>query len=226
MTRRDEAPTAGAGDARRRSRMARGAGRRGILAAGLRIARADLLARRGQTALTALAIFAAARALVVTLALRAGIDDPFADAQRATRGADVGITGATLTPDQIASLTTRPGVIAGDTRPAAFATTPLARGPVEMRVEGLPTLTARVDVPHVTAGRRPAAANEVLLERSFARETGLKPGDTIHLDARAAGQDQTLRVAGLAFTTERSPFRRWDPPLAWAPAATVRALGT
>src|SRR4051794_1453134 len=222
-------------------------GRRGFFAVALRIARADLLARRGQTALTALAIFAAATALVVTLALRAGIDDPFADAQRATRGADVGITGATLTPDQIAKLTNRPGVIAGDTRPpparsrsrptppgvtaaaprpAAFATMPLARGPVEMRVEGLPTLTARVDVPHVTAGRRPAAANEVLLERSFARETGLKPGDTIHLDARAAGQDQTLRVAGLAVTTEQATFPRWDPALAWAPAATVRALGT
>src|SRR3954454_10478195 len=200
--------------------------RRGILSGYLRIARADLLARRGQTALTALAIFAAATALVVTLALRAGIDDPFADAQRATRGADVGITGATLTPDQIAKLTQRPEVKASTTRPAAFATTPLARGPVEMRVEGLPATTARVDVPHITGGRRPAAANEVLLERSFARETGLKPGDTIHLDARAAGQDQTLRVAGLAVTTEQATFPRWDPALAWAPAATVRALGT
>src|SRR3954447_9348878 len=200
--------------------------RRGILSGYLRIARADLLARRGQTALTALAIFAAATALVVTLALRAGIDDPFADAQRATRGADVGITGATLTPDQIAKLTSRPGVTASDTRPAAFATTPLARGPAELRIEGLPAPTVPVDVPHVTDGRRPSAANEVLLERSFARETGLKPGDTIHLDARAAGQDQTLRVAGLAVTTEQATFPRWDPALAWAPAATVRALGT
>ena len=43
--------------------------------------RADLRSRRpAQTALTAVAIFAAATALVVTLALRAGLDDPFADA--------------------------------------------------------------------------------------------------------------------------------------------------
>src|SRR3954447_2250024 len=138
-------------------------GRRGFFAVALRIARADLLARRGQTALTALAIFAAATALVVTFALRAGIDDPFADAQRATRGSDVGIARGTLTPDQIAKLTQRPEVAASDTRPAAFATTPLARGPVEMGVEAPPAPDAPVDVPHVTDGRRPTAANEILL---------------------------------------------------------------
>src|SRR5262245_32621317 len=151
----------------------------------LRIARADLLARKGQTALTALAIFAASTALVVTLALRAGIDDPFADAQTATRGADVGFTRGALTPDQLAKLTQRPDVVASDTRPAAFATTPLARGPVELRVEGFPAPNAQVDVPHVTDGRRPNAPGEILLERSFARETGLHPGDVIRLDARA-----------------------------------------
>jgi putative ABC transport system permease protein len=191
-----------------------------------RVARADLLARRGQTALTALAIFAAATALVVTLALRAGIDDPFADAQRATRGADVGIARGALTEAQIAKLTNRPDVIASDTRPAAFATTQLARGPVELRVEGLPAPDAQVDVPHVTDGRRPSAPDEVLLERSFARETGLHPGDTIRLDARAGGRDQRLTVAGLAVTTEQASFPRWDPALAWAPDATVAALGT
>src|SRR5262245_34861116 len=118
MTRRDEV----AGDGRGPSRAVAGAGdagrrsRRGFLAAALRVARADLLARKGQTALTALAIFAASSALVVTLALRAGIDDPFADAQSATRGADVGIARGDLTPGQIAKLTDRPDVIASDTR--------------------------------------------------------------------------------------------------------------
>jgi putative ABC transport system permease protein len=198
---------------------------RGFLAAAVRIARADLLARRGQTALTALAIFAASTALVVTLALRAGIDDPFADAQQATRGADVGITRGALTADQIAKLTQRPDVEAGDTRPAAYATAPLARGPVEMRVEGLPKPGAAVDVPHVTDGRRPDAPGEILLERSFAHETGLKPGDTLRLDARAHGQDQELTVSGLAVTTEQATFPGWDPALAWAPDAAVSALG-
>jgi putative ABC transport system permease protein len=199
--------------------------RRGVLAAALRVARADLLARKGQTALTALAIFAAATALVVTFALRAGIDDPFADAQHATRGADVGITRGDLSAGQVATLTNRPDVAASDTRPTAFATTQLARGPVDLRVEGLPAPDAPVDVPHVTDGRRPSAPGEVLLERSFARETGLEPGDTLRLDARAQGQDRQLKVSGLAVTTEQATFPRWDPALAWAPDATVAALG-
>ena len=77
--------------------MARPPARRG------RVARADLAGRPVQTALTALAIFAAATALVVTLALRSGLDDPFAKAQDATRGAHVGISRATLDDAQIAS---------------------------------------------------------------------------------------------------------------------------
>ena len=70
MAAHDDTPGAGAG------------GRRaGALRAAARLARADLFSRPGQTALTAVAIFAAATALVVTLALRAGLDDPFADAR-------------------------------------------------------------------------------------------------------------------------------------------------
>ena len=199
--------------------------RRGLLTAALRIARADLLARRGQTALTALAIFAAATALVVTFALRAGIDDPFADAQKATRGADVGIGRGQFTAEQIRALTARPGVIASDTRPAAFAAAPLGRGTVDVRLEGLPAPDARVDVPHVTDGRRPNAPDEVLLERSFARETGLRPGRALRLHARPGGRDQTLTVTGLAVTTEQASFPHWEPALAWAQDGTVHSLG-
>ena len=64
---------------------------------------------------------------MVTLALRSGLDDPFAQAQDATRGAHVGISRATLDDAQIARLTTAPGVIASDARPEAFGTTTLAR---------------------------------------------------------------------------------------------------
>ncbi len=196
-----------------------------MIAAALRVARADLLARRGQTALTALAIFAAATALVVTLALRAGIDDPFADAQRATRGGDVGIGRAALSAEQVRRLTERPDVIASDVRPAVFASAPLAGGPVDVRLEGLPAPDAPVDVPRVTEGRRPANPGEVLLERSFARETGLRPGQTLRLDARPGGADQALTVTGLAVTTEQASFPHWEPALAWAPEAAVTRLG-
>ncbi len=73
----------------------------------LRLARADLLARPGQTILTAVAIFAAATALVVTLALRAGLDDPFADAMAETRGAHLAVHGD-LSDADVAALTALP----------------------------------------------------------------------------------------------------------------------
>src|SRR4051812_31004375 len=83
------------------------AGASAFLRAAARIARADLLGRPVQTGLTALAIFAAATALVVTLALRSGLDDPFDAAQDATKGAHVAAYGE----GDLSDLTTLPGVI-------------------------------------------------------------------------------------------------------------------
>ena len=99
---------------------------------------ADLLGVPVQTGLTALAIFAAATALVVTLALRQGLDDPFAQAQDATRGAHVGVSRGTLDDAAVARITRRPGVVASDVRPEAFGTTTLADGAADVRLQGLP----------------------------------------------------------------------------------------
>ena len=94
-----------------------------------------------------------------------------------------------------------------------------------MRLQGLPRTDAPVDVPRVTDGRRPSAEDEVLLERSFARETGLRVGETLRIGARAGGQDVALRVAGLAVTTQQADYPHWDPGVAWAADAAVRQLG-
>ncbi len=117
-----------------------------------RIARADLLGRPVQTGLTALAIFAAATALVVTLALRSGLDDPFQAAQDATRGAHVSAFGE----GDLSDLTTLPGVAAGDTRTSQREQVTLNGAGTTLALETLPAPTAPVDVPHVTEGRRPA----------------------------------------------------------------------
>jgi putative ABC transport system permease protein len=176
-------------------------------AAAARIARADLLGRPVQTGLTALAIFAAATALVVTLALRSGLDDPFEAAQRATKGADVSAYG----PGDLSDLASLPGVVAADSRPVAHESTTLAGTPVTLGVEAMPSAGAAVDVPHVTAGRRPAAPGEALAERSFAHETGLRVGDTLQLDRGP------VRITGLAVTTEQATYPRWRPGIVWAP---------
>ena len=104
-------------------------------AAAFRLARADLLGRPGQTALTAFAIFAAATALVVTLALRAGLDEPFADAMDQTNGAHVSVYGE-LTDADVETLASLPGVAAAESRPRANVQAPLAGASVDVGLEG------------------------------------------------------------------------------------------
>src|SRR3954454_13503243 len=120
-------------------------------AAALRLIRADLTARPGQTILTAVAIFAAATALVVTLSLRAGLDDPFQDALDQTRGAHVAVYGD-LSDAEIAKLAALPGVAATDARTRAQATAPLRGAGVEVGLETLPGPDSAVDRPKITDG--------------------------------------------------------------------------
>lgn len=195
-------------------------GRRGgTLRAAARVARADLAGRPVQTALTALAIFAAATALMVTLALRNGLDDPFAAAQDATRGAHVTVYGE----GDLAALAALPGVAAADERPRVDARTTLAGRAVIVGVEAVPGRGATVDIPQVTEGRRPATPLEVLVERSFARAAGLRTGGTLRV--RREGRARDLRISGLAVTTAQATYPRWRPGLVWTDRATVTGLG-
>src|SRR4051794_19718435 len=188
-------------------------------AAALRVARADLAGRPVQTALTALAIFAAATALVVTLALRSGLDDPFAAAQDATRGAHVTVSG----DGDLQPLTRLPGVVAAQERPRVDALTQIFGSAVNVGLEAMPGPAAAVDVPHVTDGRRPAAADEALVERSFARKSGLRVGAPLRL--HRDGRTLELRISGLAVTTEQATFPRWRPGIVWASEQAVTGLG-
>jgi putative ABC transport system permease protein len=190
-----------------------------MIAAAIRVGRADLLAQRGQTALTALAIFAAATALVVTLALRAGLDDPFADAQRATRGADIAVFGG----QDLAGLAKLPGVAAAVERPFADGSTSLHGRSVDVGLEQIPAADAPVDRIHLTAGRRATLPGEAVVERSFAHEVGLGVGDAVHLTS--GGRSVDLTVTGIAVTTEQASFPGWGPALAWGARHDVEALG-
>src|SRR6185436_6391201 len=64
-----------------------------VLRATGRLIRADLAQRPVQAALTGLVVAIAAAALLVTLHLRAVLDEPFNDLMRATNGAHVTLTG-------------------------------------------------------------------------------------------------------------------------------------
>jgi putative ABC transport system permease protein len=221
MAPRDHAPGAGRDGGSSREP---GAGREGgwgrePLRAAVRVGRADLLARPGQTALTAVAIFAAATALVVTLALRAGLDDPFAAAKRSTRGADVAVFAHGADLDALARLS---GVAAAQSRPFADGFATLQGRSVAVGLEGLPSADAPVDRLHLTAGRRPARPGEVVVERSFAKATGLRVGAPLTL--KSHGRTLAATVAGIAVSTEQASYPHWTPGLAWGDERDVRAL--
>ena len=147
------------------------------LRAAARVARADLAGRPVQTGLTALAIFAAATALVVTLALRNGLDDPFAagaarDQGRARQRLRRGVTWRRWRNSRAWSRATCARARTCSRRSPA--------GPSTSASRPCPARRAAVDVPRVTDGRRPGRG-EVLVERSFARESGLRVGDTLRV---------------------------------------------
>ena len=75
----------------------------------------------------------------------------------------------------------------------------------EVGLETLPAANAAIDRPRVTDGRLPATPGEVLVERSFAREVGLRVGDRFPLGT----------VTGLAVTTRQATYPRWGPGLVW-----------
>src|SRR5215218_1151160 len=125
-----------------------------MLRASGRLIRADLAQRPLQAALTGLVIAIAAAALLVTLHLRAVLDEPFDDLMRATHGAHLEITGS---QEAVARAATLPEAAeAGE--PRRLVRVEAGLSPVRGRVvlQGLPERPV-VDRPLVIAGRTPRA---------------------------------------------------------------------
>jgi putative ABC transport system permease protein len=157
-----------------------------VLRATGRLIRADLAQRPSQAVLTGLVIAIAAAALLVTLHLRAVLDEPFVALMRATNGAHVTLTGP---PAAIARAATRPGVAqASEIEPLARVDAGLGRERGRL-VVGTPH--ARVDRPLLTEGRLPHSTGEVLASRQLALGMGLHPGDHIVLAGRR------VRIVGM-----------------------------
>ena len=173
-------------------------------AAAFRLARADLLGRPGQTALTAFAIFAAAH--------RAGRHARAARrARRAVRGRDgADQRRARLRlrrADRRRCRDAREPARGGGRRVQAARERPGAARPARPSTSGWRRCRREIGRPHVTEGRAPASASEVLVERSFAREEDLQVGDTLTLG------DTAYAIAGLAVTTQQATYPRWRPGL-------------
>ena len=107
-----------------------------MLRAAGRLIRADLAQRPLQAALTGLVVAIAAGALLVTMHLRAVLDEPFDDLMRATNGAHVTVTGP---PAAVAQAAARPEVAeAGDVRRQVLVSVGLSRARGRIVLSGLP----------------------------------------------------------------------------------------
>src|SRR4051794_396382 len=178
--------------------------------AALRVIRSDLRAKPLNAVLTGLVVAFALGALVVTLHGRTSLDDPYDRLFQATNGAHVIVVAdSTAALRQIAA---RPGVVASE------SPRPLVQVPVRVhgRVDdigliGLLRTHARLEDPLILDGRRVRGPGEVVLHRGYARDHGVKVGDTIVAGARS------LRVVGIASTAGSGDG-------GWADPADVRAL--
>jgi putative ABC transport system permease protein len=180
-----------------------------VLRATGRLIRADLAQRPLQSVLTGLVVAIAAGALLVTLHLRAVLDEPFDDLMRATNGAHVSVIGS---PEAVARAAARPEVAqAGEPRRAVQVDAGLARERAKLVMSALPA-DPGVDRPLVIAGRLPRAAGEVAIFRGLAQGTGLGPGDEL-----AVGGGDRLRIVGVAVL----PLTSAD---GWVTAAQASAL--
>jgi putative ABC transport system permease protein len=188
-----------------------------VLRATGRLVRADLAQRPLQSVLTGLVVAIAAGALLVTLHLRAVLDEPFDDLMRATNGAHVSVIGA---PDAVARAAVRPEVAqAGDARRAVQVEVALAQERAKLVMSALPA-DPRVDRPLVIAGRLPRALGEVTIFRGLAQGTGLGPGGEL-----ALRDGERLRIVGVAVLPLASADGWVTPAQADALTPAPRAAG-
>lgn len=151
-----------------------------------RLIRADLAQRPLQAVLTGLVIAIAAAALLVTLYLRAVLDEPFDDLMRATNGAHVTLTGP---PAEIRRAAARPEVAqASEVAPLVHVRAGLGRTQGRL-VLGVPHTD--VDRPLITEGRLPRTSGEVLASRPLALGMGMHPGAEMVVAGRR------LRIVGV-----------------------------
>jgi ABC-type lipoprotein release transport system permease subunit len=156
-------------------------------------------------------IVVSAATLTVALGLREAADAPFERTFRATNGADV-VISARRVGDELPALSNAIGVSAAS-GPVHYVYTSaryrgrdfglMLAGQVPGRVVGS---------PFVVVGRAPSAAG-VVVERSFARRFGLRPGAVLAIGTPSGSA--RLSVAGIAVTTSRGGYPRTQPGIAW-----------
>ncbi|GAA0430459.1 hypothetical protein Acor_46140 [Acrocarpospora corrugata] len=183
--------------------------------------RADLRARRVQATLTVLAVAGIVAALVTAATLLEEGTNPWRGLFTRGHGGHIWIHSKDA-PD-ISALRQLNGVteIAG---PYVSAPATLARGgrKVPVALQEAPASLPKVATPLLVEGRwlDPADPGGVVVERSFAAATGLRPGSAFPVTG-LNGATHTLFVKGLAESGDQGFYPEWTPGLAWTLRPTL-----
>ncbi|WP_239103571.1 FtsX-like permease family protein [Microbispora corallina] len=183
--------------------------------------RADLRARRGQAALTIMAVAGIVTALIVAATLLEDGTNPWRGLFERSHGAHIWLHTKDV-PD-VTALRALNGVtdVAGPYRSAPATLVDHGRR-VPIALQETPAAFPPVARPLLREGRwldarRPDA---VVVERSFARALGLRPGSPFTVTG-LNGATHTLTVAGLAESGDQGFYPEWTPGLAWTLGQTL-----
>ncbi|MBP2705172.1 FtsX-like permease family protein [Microbispora sp. RL4-1S] len=183
--------------------------------------RADLRARRGQAALTVLAVAGIVTALIVAATLLEDGTNPWRGLFERSHGAHIWIHTKDV-PD-VPALRALNGVteVAGPYRSAPATLVDHGRR-VPIALQETPPVLPSVARPLLREGHwlNAGRQNEIVVEWSFARALGLRPGDPFTVTG-LNGATHTLTVAGLAESGDQGFYPEWTPGLAWAQGPTL-----
>ncbi|MFC4589195.1 FtsX-like permease family protein [Sphaerisporangium corydalis] len=187
----------------------------------IRWVRADLRARRAQGLLTVLAVAGIVTALITAATLLEDGTNPWRGLFVRGNGAHVWIHTKDA-PDP-AALRSLDGVtdVAGPYRSAPAT---LAQGgkKTPVALQEMAAVLPAVGRPLVREGRwlDPGSPDGVVVERSFARATGLRPGGAFTVIG-LNGATHSLNVVGLAESGDQGFYPEWAPGLAWTLEGTL-----
>jgi putative ABC transport system permease protein len=192
-------------------------------AAEYRWVRADLKARRVQALLAVLAVAGIVTALITAATLLEDGTNPWRGLFVRGNGAHVWIHTNTKEPPDPATLKALDGVtdVAGPYR-SAPATLVQGGKKTPVALQEMSAALPAVGRPLVREGHwlDSSALDGVVVERSFALATGLRPGGSFSVIG-LNGATHSLTVIGLAESGDQGFYPQWTPGLAWTLAGAL-----
>lgn len=192
-----------------------------------RKALADLRSHRLQTALILLILTAATATLVLAATIQRSMNNPWERAFAESNGAHLSFFSATAEAD-LTSISRLEGVSAAAGPFPVVWEHSLVKDheKYNLLLYGMPSELPAVGRPLVTEGRWLAAGgeDEIVLDRSFARDLDLKVGDQVEILSQQG--KTTLSVVGLAVNSGWGLYPNFQPALVYVLQSTLARLET